>query len=64
MNAMKHLSGYPESLIAQVRQLMDEGRLAALLAKRYPAAHAVRTDAALYDYMAGLKAAFARRYTV
>ena len=61
MNAMKYLSGYPESLIAQVRQLMDEGRLAALLAKRYPVAHAVRTDAALYDYVAGLKAAFMRK---
>jgi hypothetical protein len=58
---MKYLSGYPEPLVAQVRQLMEEGRLAELLAKRYPAAHAVRTDAALYDYVAELKATYMRK---
>ncbi|HYN76921.1 MAG TPA: YgjP-like metallopeptidase domain-containing protein [Lamprocystis sp. (in: g-proteobacteria)] len=58
---MKYLAGYPEPLVAQVRQLMAEGRLAELLVRRYPAAHAVRTDAALYAYVGELKAAFMRK---
>ena len=58
---MKYLSAYPEPLVSQVRRLMDEGRLAPLLAQRYPAAHAVRTDAALYAYVGELKAAFMRK---
>lgn len=61
MSAMKYLAAYPEPLVAQVRKLMEEGRLAGLLAGRYPAGHAVRTDAALYDYVAGLKARFMRK---
>jgi len=61
MTTMKYLSAYPEPLVSQVRRLMDEGRLASLLARRYPAAHAVRTDAALYAYVSELKAAFMRK---
>ncbi|WP_205754893.1 M48 family metallopeptidase [Azoarcus sp. DD4] len=61
MSTMKYLSAYPAPLVAQVRQLMEDGRLAALLAGRYPAGHAVRTDAALYDYVAELKAGFMRK---
>jgi UTP pyrophosphatase len=61
MTTMKYLSAYPEPLVSQVRRLMDEGRLAPLLARRYPAVHGVRTDAALYAYVSELKAAFMRK---
>ena len=61
MTTMKYLSAYPEPLVSQVRRLIDEGRLAPLLARRYPAAHGVRTDAALYAYVSELKAAFMRK---
>ena len=53
---MNYLRGYPPQLLAQVRQLIDEGRLAASLAQRYPEAHGVRTERALYDYVSELKA--------
>lgn len=46
-----YLAGYPETLVAPVRRLIAEDRLAALLLKKYPEAHAVRTDRALYDYV-------------
>ncbi|RZL62833.1 MAG: M48 family peptidase [Variovorax sp.] len=42
-------------LQAQVRQLMAEDRLGALLKGRYPTLHGVRTDRALYDYVTELK---------
>ena len=52
---LKYLAGYPEHLLTQVRQLIDQGKLAEVIAKRYPEAHEVRTDKALYDYVIDLK---------
>lgn len=57
---MKYLTGYPESLKAQVRQLQAEDRLGDMLLKKYPHGHGVRTDKALYDYVMALKDKFLR----
>lgn len=57
---MKYLAGYPENLQAQVRQLLAQGRLGEVLLAKYPLAHGVRTDKALYDYVMGLKSEFLR----
>ncbi|WP_332776144.1 M48 family metallopeptidase [Polaromonas sp.] len=57
---MKYLSGYPDSLKAQVRQLMAQDRLGGMLLGKYPRAHDVRTDKALYDYVMDLKNTFLR----
>jgi predicted metal-dependent hydrolase len=46
-----YLRGYPASTLEQVRGLLDQQRLGAWLQKRYPLAHTVRTDRALYDYV-------------
>jgi len=56
----RYLAGYPERLTAPVRQLIDEGRLGALLLARYPQAHEVRTDRALYEYVGELKSRYLR----
>jgi len=58
--ALKYLVGYPEQLLQQVRQLLAEGRLAEILAKRYPEQHEVRTDKALYDYVMAQKNRYLR----
>ena len=50
------LWGYAEPLRAQVRQQIADGRLGAHLAQRYPEAHTVRTDGALYAHATALKA--------
>jgi predicted metal-dependent hydrolase len=50
-----YLAGYPLSLVEQVRQSIEQGRLADLLRQKYPHAHGVRTDKALYDYVLELK---------
>lgn len=55
-NDLPYLSAYPAALQAQVRDLMQAGGLAGLLLRRYPQAHAVRNDKALYQYAADLKA--------
>ena len=54
------LSGYPETLVAQVRHLIEQGQLADRLLQKYPLAHAVRTDKALYDYVLELKNEYLR----
>jgi len=41
-----------------VRQLIEQDRLADLLRQKYPLAHEVRTDKALYDYVLEVKNAY------
>ena len=55
MPHLKYLSAYPEHLQAQVARLVDEGRLTGHLRGRYPQAHDIRTDKALYGYVQDLK---------
>mgnify|MGYP000470441007 CR=1 FL=1 len=50
------LAGYPDDLLAQVRGRLADGSLGEHLARRYPDAHQIRTDGALYDHAAALKA--------
>ena len=57
---MKYLQGYPPSLQQQARAMLEAGTLGALLQRRYPQAHTIRTDGALYDYVIGLKNDFLR----
>jgi predicted metal-dependent hydrolase len=57
---MKYLYGYPPALLEQVRQLMERGELGAMLANKYPQAHEVRSDKALFDYTQELKTRFMR----
>jgi UTP pyrophosphatase len=58
--SLKYLSGYPASLTNQVSALLKAGTLGAVLLKKYGAAHSVRTDKALYDYVMALKADYLR----
>ena len=55
MPTLKYLAGYPQSLQAQVRALIEQGRLGTMLADKYAQPHAVRNDGQLYDYVQALK---------
>ncbi len=61
MNSLTYLGGYPEHVCTQVRELLEGDRLGALLQDKYPQAHAVRTDRALFDYTVGLKDRYMRK---
>lgn len=50
MNELNYLQGYPENLLSQVRTLIAEQRLGAVLEKRYPGTHDFATDKALWQY--------------
>jgi UTP pyrophosphatase len=54
-SALPYLAAYPDSLRAQAAQLLADGRLADVLRGRYPRAHGIRNDKALYDYVQELK---------
>ena len=59
---MKYLAGYPAPLLEQVRQLMAQEKLGALLGRRYPeGVHDIQTDRALYAYVNELKGEFMRK---
>ena len=55
-----YLAGYPVALAEEVQRLIKQGQLADRLLQKYPLAHAVRTDKALYDYVLELKGVYLR----
>ena len=55
-----YLAGYPPELAAQVRRLIEQDQLADWLLQKYPVAHQVRTDRALFDYVQEIKDACLR----
>jgi predicted metal-dependent hydrolase len=57
---VKYLAGYPEPVLAQVRQLLAQNRLGELLRSRYTGGHQVRNDRALFDYVQDLRAEYLR----
>jgi UTP pyrophosphatase len=56
MTALPYLRGYAPELLEKTRQLIAEGSLLGSVLRRYPQAHEVRSDRALFDYVAALKA--------
>ena len=60
MLPLKYLSAYSEQTRAQVSVLIEQNKLTEILKQRYPAAHEIRTDKALYDYVQDLKTEFLR----
>jgi predicted metal-dependent hydrolase len=60
LTELKYLAGYPPHLLDAVRTMISEDRLAQTLRQRYPEAHEVRSDRALYEYVQELKGRFMR----
>ena len=63
MNTLKYLSGYSAIVKDQVLALISNNKLAELLLKKYPEAHQIRTDKALYVYVMGLKNQYLKKST-
>lgn len=53
---LKYLQGYPPALLAQVRALIDAGRLAQVVAERHPEPNLIRSERALYEHVCAMKA--------
>ena len=61
MQTLKYLTGYSENVTHQVRLLIDSDKLGETLLKKYPTAHTIRTDKALYAYTIDLKNALLKQ---
>jgi len=61
LQQLKYLDGYPEQVTVQVQKLIDEKRLADAILKRFPVAHEIKTERALYDFTIELKNQFLRK---
>jgi len=55
MDTLKYIAGYPEHVIEQVRQLIKNEKLSVYLHNKYPDAHQINNEKALYDYVQRLK---------
>ncbi|MFV3308636.1 M48 family metallopeptidase [Pseudomonas sp. NY15181] len=60
MQPLRYLQAYPQQLQDQVRQLIEQDRLAQYLERRYPGRHDVQSDKALYTYAMDLKQQYMR----
>ena len=61
---LPYLQAYPLTLQQQVQAMLQRQGTGAWLLQKYPQAHAVRTDKALYQYTAGLRARHLRNADV
>lgn len=61
MQPLNYLAGYPPHVLERVRALIEQGRLGAMLDEKYGEAHAVRSNAQLYDYVQEMKERHLRR---
>jgi predicted metal-dependent hydrolase len=55
-----YLAGYPLTLAEQVQRLIEQDLLPNMLLQKYPHAHIVRSDKALYDYVLEAKSMYLR----
>jgi hypothetical protein len=61
MQELRYLTGYSAQITGQVRQLIAAKQLGKLLLQRYPLAHEIKTDKALYGFTVELKNQFLRK---
>lgn len=52
---LRYLQGYPADTVAQVEKMLQQDRVGDWLLQKYPQAHTVRTDKALFDHVQALK---------
>ena len=61
MPELKYLIGYSENVTEQIRRLINSQKLTETLLKKYPVAHTIKTDKALYAYTLDLKNALLKQ---
>lgn len=58
---LKYLTGYPESVLNQIRVAISQETLGQFLQKKYPDTHDIKTNKALYSYVMDLKSKYLRQ---
>ena len=57
----KYLGGYQPEVLEKVERLIEQKKLSELLLKKYPVAHGIKNDKALYEYVMNLKNRYLRK---
>jgi len=57
---LTYLRGYPQEALDKVAQMLRDNRVGTWLTNRYPQAHGIRTDRALYEHVQELKSQYLR----
>jgi hypothetical protein len=57
---LKYLAAYSEATRKQVRSLVEQNKLTSVLTQKYPLAHGIKTDKALYEFVLELKNEYLR----
>ncbi len=58
---LKYLAGYSPAVVEKVQALIDNDQLAVYLQKKYPQAHQIKTDKALYEFVLTMKNRYLRQ---
>ena len=61
MQQLRYISHYSETVIAQVKELIQSNKLGEYLLKKYPQVHSVNTEKQLYQYTLQLKNDFIKQ---
>ncbi|MGA1933718.1 M48 family metallopeptidase [Arcobacter sp. YIC-464] len=59
---MKYLKHYPKNLQEQIQTLLEQNRLDKYIKSKYPTAHSIKSDKALYEYVNDLKNQYFKKY--
>jgi len=59
---MKYLQHYPQQTQDQVQKLLDENKLDKYIKSKYPKAHNIKSDKALYSYVMDMKNQYFKKY--
>ncbi|UTJ06096.1 YgjP-like metallopeptidase domain-containing protein [Arcobacter roscoffensis] len=61
---MKYLQHYPANLQEQIKTLLEQNKLDKYIKSKYPTAHTVKSDKALYEYVNELKNQYFKKYQI
>ncbi len=61
MSELKYINHYSNETIMQVRQLIQNEKLSDYLLRKYPSAHNITTDKALFSYVIDLKESYMKK---
>ena len=61
---MKYLKHYPKNLQEQIQTLLEQNRLDKYIKSKYPEAHTIKSDKALYEYVNDLKNLYLKKYQI
>ncbi|MDG3088030.1 M48 family metallopeptidase [Vibrio hannami] len=53
--SLRYINGYPDSIVTQVSQLIESGKLTQWFEQKYPEYHQIKSEKALFDYTVELK---------